>query len=157
MNLRNLVRGRRAQQGVAAVELALVLPVLIVFISFPLFFGRVFWHYTVAERAAHDAARYLATVPRQEMGNRQRGMDAAAIANFIAMEETAELNPGGEFGVSVDVLCDIGSCNLGVPPTVTVIVRMKMFDPLFSAFTWPVVGDDGLLLRAAVTMRYVGT
>ena len=52
-------RGARRQRGIAAVELALVLPVLFILVMFPLYLGRVYWHYTAIQYAAQDAARYL--------------------------------------------------------------------------------------------------
>ena len=46
------LRGR----GSVAVECAIVLPILLLLISGLLFFARVFWCYTVAQKAAHDGA-----------------------------------------------------------------------------------------------------
>lgn len=147
---------KRRQSGVAAVEFALVLPVLVLLLTLPLFFGRCFWHYTVLQKAAHDAARFMATVPIADIKNPTRAMDAAALAKFIATEETAELRPGGMYPVSIDIFCDAGSCNFGQPVKVRALVRIRMFDTVFGQYTWPFIGDDGLVLEADVSMRYVG-
>jgi hypothetical protein len=144
------------QRGNAAVEFAIILPVLVILISVPLFFGRCLWHYTVVQKAAHDAARYMATVPAGEIKNPVRAMDAAAVARYIATEETAELQPGGQYPVSIDIFCDDLSCNLGQPLEVRAVVRVKMFDPIFGQFTSPFIGEDGILMKADVSMRYVG-
>ncbi|MDT1837773.1 pilus assembly protein, partial [Acinetobacter baumannii] len=45
---------RRKERGSAAVEAAIVLPALILFLAVPLFLARIFWYYSVAEKAAHD-------------------------------------------------------------------------------------------------------
>ena len=150
------VRARRRQRGVAAVEAAVLLPLLLVLLVFPLFFGRIFWHYAVLQKAAHDAARYLATVPLVEMNNPARGPLAADLARAIATTETAELYAGENSPVSITVLCDDGNCDAGLPATVSVLARTRMYDPFFGSVTKPIFGEDGLLLRAKVVMRYVG-
>jgi Flp pilus assembly protein TadG len=45
------------QRGVAAVEFAILVPLLLILLTAPLYIGRVLWHYTVIHKAAHDAAR----------------------------------------------------------------------------------------------------
>lgn len=143
-------------RGAAAVEMAVILPVMVLLIAFPLLFGRIFWHYAVIQSAAYDAARYLSSVPIAEMTSQTRGIRAADLAHDIAAAETAELVPGEDYIVSITVTCNDGACDVGVPATVTILVRVRMYDPFFNGFTWGVVGDEGLLLQAKVTMRYVG-
>ncbi|MES2018719.1 MAG: TadE/TadG family type IV pilus assembly protein [Pseudomonadota bacterium] len=149
--------GRRARQrGVAAVEFAVILPVLLVLLAFPIIFGRAFMHYSVAQKAAHDAARYLSSIPLVEMQDPTRVSEAEAIARQIVADETAELNPGHGFPVNVTVQCDSLACGFGLPAVVTVSVRMRMFDDYFNDLTWMVVGEEGISLRANVSMAYVG-
>lgn len=147
------------QRGIAALEAVLVLPLLLLLLAWITFFGRYFWHYTVAQKAAHDAARYLATVPQREMKTPGFGGGQAPVtqvAQAIAVQETAELNPG-PFPPSVMVSCQpLGCTGLSLPGKVRVLVVMQMTDDLFSPITSLVLGDDGLLLTADVTMLYVG-
>ena len=144
------------QRGVAAVEFAVILPLLIILLTFPVFFGRVFMHYSVAQKAAHDAARYLASIPLVEMTSQTRSGAAATIARQIATTELEELNPGSGSNVYVDVLCDGFSCGFATPTVITVSVRMRMFDDFFNDFTWEAVGNNGIPLQAIVSVPYVG-
>lgn len=151
----------RSQRGVAAVEFAIILPLLMVLITCLLFFGRCFWHYTVVQKAAHDAARYMATVPEWDIRNQTKGMNAAAVATYIATQETEELKPGGDYLITIDVQCgDLSgdhNCNSNAKPdTVRALIVVVMFDPIFTAFTSPFIGDNGVVLKADVRMRYVG-
>lgn len=86
--------GKRRQKGVAAVEFAVILPVLVTLLFVPVFFARVFMHYSVAEKAAHSAALYLSSIPRMEMGDQDKALDAVDIASQIVDITIDELNPG---------------------------------------------------------------
>lgn len=146
---------RRRQRGIAAIELAVILPVVLIMLSVPLFFGRVFWHYTVAQKAAHDAARYLSGVSLAEMTAPGRIGKVIAVAQAIATAEMSDLNPG-PYAPGVTIQCDGVSCFGFAPPsTVRVVVQMPIYDDIFPAFTSELVGAYGWLLTADVTMRYV--
>lgn len=151
---------RRSQRGAVAVEFAIILPAMVLMIAFTLLFGRIFWHYTVAQKAAHDAAVILASASRLEIGTKTPTFSVVEIANLakaIATEEVAELNPG--FGRPyIEVFCDDGAC-LGetVPNQVRILIRMNMTDIFLGGFTDAVLDSDGLILRADVRVPYVGT
>lgn len=151
--------GRRNQDGVAAIELALVLPILVALLSAPLLFGRVFLHHSMAQKAAHDAARFLASAPQRDITWRKRDgteVGAAALARAIARSTLAEANTGFAMP-SVDVFCDGETCTRATVPTrVQVIVQMDITDQLFTGFTGDYTGDWGIPVRADVTMAYVG-
>jgi hypothetical protein len=145
---------RRRQAGVAAVEFAILLPLMFVLLSAPLFIGRVMWHYTVAQKAAHDAVRYLATVSEAEMRTPALITSAVAAARAIASAELAELNPG-PYPPSVIILCDAAGCDgFTMPTTVRVTVRMEMHDPFFPT---EFGGDYGLFIAGDAQMSYLGT
>ena len=154
-SLRNMLF--RRQRGSAAVELALVLPTLVILMTVPLFFARYFWHYTVAHKAALDAARYLSTVSVREMRSASLAATAGQIANGIAAEEIADLSPGKD-KPSIEIFC--GSSNLCIgygaatmPETIKVRVSMNMFDNVFGAVN---TGRYGWRIIAEAEVRYVG-
>ena len=149
-------RRARRQRGVAAVEMALMLSLMILMLAAPLFLGRVFYHYEVAQRAVHDAAVYLSTVPQIEMKTSAQAANEAALAAAIVAEEIAGLAPGPLAPV-VAVQCDGSPCaGFSVPSTIRVVVLLDMFDEAFGPYTGFLTGDNGLALTADVTMRYVG-
>lgn len=149
-------------RGVAAVELAVWLPFLVLLLGAGLFLGRFFWHYTVAQKAAHDAARFLASATVTEMRAPPVGGGSdnpvAAIARKIANEEIAELRPGGPYSPHVNVLCDvIYSCDgQFVPKKVTVSIQISVTDIFFPNLTYSMLNTDSLLIQAGVTTNYVG-
>jgi hypothetical protein len=159
--MKRLPSGRplRYAGGTAAVELAVLLPILMLLLAAPLFFGRIFWHYTAAQKAAHDAVRFLSTASAAEMRTPGAGgteAPIAAAAREIVRMELAELNPGPDQPF-IDVQCNgIGCAGFTIPTKVTVSVRMPMYDEFFGAFTAQFTGGDQILLQAAVTMDYVG-
>lgn len=153
LSLANMPRKREA--GAAAIELAVLLPILIVFLLFPIFLSQCLWHYTVAQKAAQDAARYLSTVPRSEMMSKDLAEKAGDLAIEIAEREIAELAPSSGI-TGPKAFCDAENCgdlSTGtVPKTVRVRLAFTMYDPLgLIDFGW-----YGLEITANHTMRYVG-
>lgn len=144
---------RRAARGVAAVEFAIMLPLLVVLLSAPLYIGRILWHYTAAQKSAHDAAQYLASVPDIEMRSPTLAIPAAAVANNIVTAELGELISEA-YPPLVTILCDGTICGgYTVPTMVSVNVQMRIQDPFFGiAF-----GDDGYFLSADSQMLYIGS
>ena len=146
----------RRQAGTAAVELALMLPILIVFLTVPIFFARCFWHYTVAQKAAQDAARYLSTVSRSEMMSPTLATEAAALATRIANLEMAELSPGSTI-LPPTVYCDDDNCGISsgnVPAVVRVKIVFNMYDSIFGIVD---VGRYGIQITANAKVPYVGS
>jgi hypothetical protein len=151
---RRLPAPPRRQRGVAAVEAAIVLPILILFLTFPIFFARCYWHYTAAQKAAQDAARYLSTVPAQEMRSKKLAKAAAAIALEIAQKEIAELAPGTTID-DPQVYCDESLCGTfpgKLPGTVHVLLNFGVVDNIFGVVD---TGRYGFQITADVTMPYV--
>ena len=94
--------GRQHERGVAAVEAAIILPILLLFFGLPsVFYAFYFRQYTAVQKAAHDAAIYLATAPKVEMTT--AGPDGyfagITLAKKIVAKELAGIVPDG---VSVD-------------------------------------------------------
>jgi hypothetical protein len=155
---KNRRQRRFSDKGTASVEMAIVLPVLLLFLAVPLFFARVFWFYSVSQKAAHDAARVLSTATQLEMKAQGSGFSEApmaALARQIATEEMKEIIPALS-GLIIDVQCDLSTCGIVVPQTVRVKVLIKIKDPFFSAITDELTGSDAFILASDVTMSYAG-
>jgi hypothetical protein len=149
---------RRTEGGSVAIETAIILPILLLFLAVPLFLARVFWYYSVAEKAAHDSARFLSQASRVEILGTGNGAKPGvlAIAESIIEAELEEIRPG-LVGTSPTILCDSYTCDgLSVPADVRVAVRIRVRDNIFGPITDAIFGEDGLLLTADVTMRYAG-
>lgn len=154
-SLRKLLCKR--QGGSAAVELAIVMPILFVLMTVPIFFARYFWHYTVAHKAAQDAARYLSTISVREMRSAALSATAGQIARGIAAEEIADLLPGKDKPV-IEVFCGptklcSGYSASAMPETIAVSVDMDMIDTLFGVVG---TGFYGWHIGAVAEVRYVG-
>jgi Flp pilus assembly protein TadG len=149
--------GARQQKGIAAVEFAVVLPILVVMLAVPLFLAFVCWHYTVAEKAARDAARYLSSAPKAEMLAIAGGeIEAAKFAKSIADLEMSELKPG-PFPIFVEAQCNGVTCLGNTPPTtVRVVVRMQVVDQFFPVVTDFLGTGEGIWLTADASMPYAG-
>jgi Flp pilus assembly protein TadG len=151
---------RRSEQGSVAVEAALVIPILVLFLAVPLFYARVFWTYSVAQKAAHDATRFLATATNVEMttlGAGDSDAPVAALAKAIVLAETDEIRPALDARTIV-VQCDLSQCGWSVPQTVRVQVRMRVSDSILGAITgdFYTVSGQGVNLTADDTMGYAG-
>lgn len=144
------------QRGSAAVEAAILLPIFVTLLTFPIFYARCFWHYTAAQKAAYDAARYLSAVPAREMRSKKLAKAAAAIALEIAQREIAELSPGTDIDPP-QIYCDDALCGTfpgTVPSTVHVLFNFGMRDTFFGVVD---TGRYGLQITADVKMRYAGS
>ena len=153
--------GRRNQKGIAAVEFALVLPVLILLIAFTQFFGRMFWHYTVALKAAHDAATIVAMASNSEIATMKSDLgeiEISKIARQVAQSELAALNPNNGSPATVDISCDALTCRGDAVPTdIVVAVKMTLVDFILPFYTTEVTGPEPMTIRAEVRVKYVGS
>lgn len=141
----------RNESGAAALELALILPLLIAFLTIPLFFGIYFWHYTVVQKSAQNAVRFMASVPVREIKSVTTAKYARDIAEAMVQEGIADLIPATT--PIIDIQCDGLTCGDGVPGNVRVVVRLRLKDHFFHLVD---TGDDGWPVRADVSMRYAG-
>ena len=141
------------QRGAAAVELAILIPILIVILAPLILYARYMWHYTVVHRAAQDAAQYLATVPKAEMNSRLLAGRAKDVAVEIVKTELADLAPEDAL-YDPGVYCDTEECGsvAGAPQTVRVLVSFEFYDNIFHTY----LGPRGFTIEANVTMSYVG-
>lgn len=152
--LRRKAPGRRRQRGAAAVEFAMMMPVLAVVLVPMILCARYMWHYSVAHKAAQDAARYMSTVSVTEMRSRVLATEAREVAVEIARRELAELAPGEDYPPA-EVECDTVTCGVRsgtTPATIRVFLTFNMHDPIFNIY----LGPTGTLFEISVEVPYVG-
>jgi len=141
------------QTGVAAVEFAIMLPMLVALLAAPLFIGRTLWHYTIAQKAAYSAAMYMSSIPETEVRSPTLSASSFAVARDIVLAEMSDIDPALA-PYSVGIFCDGSQCDgLSTPAVVRVTVRVQMHDPFFGT-SFP---GDGLLLTGEANMSYIGS
>jgi len=99
--------GRPHECGSVAIEMAIVLPLLLVFLGLPsLYLAFYFRQYSAAQKAAHDAALYLSTAPRVEMttSGPDGSIAAVTLAKKIVEKELAGIVPASIPAVP-DIYC----------------------------------------------------
>ena len=112
----------------------------------------------MAEKAAHDSARFLSQASRVEIVGAGNGTKPGVVglAESIIDAELEEIRPG-LVGALPTILCESYACGgLNVPADIRVAVQIRVRDEIFGFITDPIFGEDGLLLTADVTMRYAG-
>jgi len=148
-----LNRFRRDEQGVQLIEMAIVIPILLVLFAGVAEFGRYFYEYTTLAKASRLGARYLVSKSLNSSVNYE-----TLAKNIVVYGNTA--------GSGSPILSGLSPSNVevtyagpvaGVPETVTVTIVSYPHVPLF---------DLGGLLRnpslsmavdvkPSVTMRYL--
>jgi len=149
---------RHSAAGGVAVEMAIVMPLLILLLAVSLFFARVYLFYSVGQKAAHDAARFLSTATQAEMRTPGGGFNEAriaALARWIAQEELREIVDFTD-GILIDIECNTGACGAAVPDMVHVRVQITLHDTIFGNLTTSYLGNTDMVMVGNVTMRYVG-
>lgn len=141
------------ERGTQLVELAIVLPVLIVLLAATAEFGRFFYTYTTLSKAARSGARYLATAA-------VNATEDANAKNLIIYGNTA--------GTGTPILAGLTPAQIQItrsggvpslPQTVTVKFTGYSYQPIFNLGA--LTGNSSLSLSIAVapgtSMRYLLT
>ncbi|MET0322654.1 MAG: TadE family protein [Duganella sp.] len=124
----------RPAGGVAVMEMLIVMMFLLTVLIVPLYLGRYFYHYTMAQKAVQNAVTYLARVPVAEIVNPQRAAIVAGVANQMVAEMLAEV-AGSDVPPTVIVQCGQFFCSgLERPATVTVGVMLPVDDIFFPTY-----------------------
>ena len=106
----------RRQCGAIALELALTLGFLFPVAAMLIYYGRVLYHYEVAQKAAHDAVRYLASASVANINNPATATHEVEVAQAILQQELSVLNP---YKLAITIACDGQVCaGMAVPLTV---------------------------------------
>jgi Flp pilus assembly protein TadG len=124
---------RLRSRGVAAIEAAIVMAVLAPALVMALNLGRLALNGAALDRAASNAARYLATVPIESLRDSTRR--AAALTSAQAMiDQTLAAAMIDVQSVHVEFTCDPGQCSglqaASTPSKVGVLAVMEYRDVL---------------------------
>lgn len=140
------------ERGVAAVEFALVIALLLLIVAGIFEFGRAFWYYDALAKATRDAARYLSTASPLGSGAESNAKDIVAQAATAA--GVPDFNKDDNVEITVTYLNS-------VPDYVTVTITDYNLDigGIIPFFT-PVIPAGGVTSYAATlgphtTMRYI--
>ena len=150
-----LVRFRRDEQGVQLIELAIVLPIMLLLFAGLAEFGRYFYEYSTLAKSARLGARYLAS-KSVTSGKDWKG-DAKNLVVYGNIAGTGDpILPGLGIG-NVDVQYSGGPAS--IPDTVTVNIIDYPHESLFDLGAF--LHSDSLSLnvdvKPSVTMRFLLT
>ncbi len=151
---------RARQQGVASIELALILVFFSGLLGVVLFVSNILQTYTTVQKAANGAARYLATTPLLEMSNVDDAENAALQAENLAIASAAAMHLALRRS-QVTVQCDYGfgygDCGSTTAKPAKVLVKILL--PIQSVFfrdsvlDW--LGDPGVItVNSLSNFRY---
>lgn len=150
-------RPRRRQSGVAAVELAFLLVLLLLMAAGTFEFGRGFWYYNALAKATRDGARAMSIAPAATISSTAVGAVQTLVVNAA---NGANIDPTLA-AANVAVTCDGSACVDGTAPDeVRVAITGYAIDiggifPFFDPATYGVSSIAGVNLAPHTTMRYM--
>lgn len=151
--LHPLQRFRRDERGIQLVEVAIVVPILLILFGATAEFGRFFYEYTTLTKAVRGATRYLTVNP------------VGTAADGVAKNMVVFGNPTG---TGTPLLPGLSTSNVEIvreggvpllPQRVTVKIVDYKHDPIFDlgALTKSVGLSLNIDVKPSVTMRYLLT
>lgn len=151
-----LNRFRRDEQGVQLLELAIVLPIMLLLFAGVAEFGRYFYEYTTLAKSARLGARYLASKSVMSSSNNWKG-NAKNMVVYGNIGGTGDPIMPGLSPANVDIQYAGGPA--GVPDTVTVKIIDYQHESLFDlgAFLNTPSLSLNVDVKPSVTMRYLLT
>jgi Flp pilus assembly protein TadG len=140
---------KRTQHGVALVEFALILPLLLVLTLLTTEFGRAFYQYNTLTKSVRDAARYLSMqLPNTQIA---QARNLAVYGNLAGTGRPLALDLTT---AQVDATWDPEG-SAPVINTVTVRISGYTFQPLFASVFGITFADGGVITfsNISATMR----
>ena len=150
-----LVRFAACERGTQMVELAIVLPVLLLMLATTAEFGRFFHTYTTLTKATRSAARFLTTAPAN-------GADDTKAKNLVVYGNTeGEGDPllNGLSTSHVTITREGGAPSAGMPERVTVEIDGYTYQPIFDPGAFIGNSDASLNIEVSpsTTMRFMSS
>jgi Flp pilus assembly protein TadG len=148
----------RDERGVQLVELALVLPLMMMLFGAAAEFGRYFYEYTTLAKASRVSARYLVTAKTD-------GTQDLAAKNLVVYGNTQGTGTPVLTGLTISNIVIVrkdknGAAQVGgVPQTVTVQISNYTHQPIFDLgkLTNNTALSLNIAVKPSVTMRYLLT
>jgi Flp pilus assembly protein TadG len=150
------IGARPGQRGVAAVELAIILPLMLLIAAGIVEFARAFWYYNALDKASRDAARYVSMLSATDRADAAKVAAAFTTAKSLAVTEAngANVNPVVASS-NIDITSAICPSATGNYDCVGVRVVDFSFLP-GTLFPFVGAGTLGAIpLQPATTMRYM--
>ena len=143
---------KRDERGLQLVELAIVLPVLVLLFAAAAEFGRYFYEYTTLAKGSRVAARFLATA-------RTNGDDDACAKNLVVYGNLAGTGNAIVTGLQTsNVEITRVPTGTSVPNTVTIKIINYQHTPLFDLGGLTKSSATlSINVKPSVTMRYLVT
>lgn len=162
----NIKKRGRQERGAAAVEFALVLPILLLVVAGTVEFGRAFWFYDTLSKATRDAARYLTMAScysgESESDCNIRLGNVAAAAKTLVATAAAEAHLSDFSAANVEVRCDASPCSTNAAVLGSTHVTVAIVDYGIRLGEWLPLGyisepaGYNLGIQPYTTMRYMG-
>lgn len=149
-----LARFRRGERGIQLLEVAIVLPILLLLLAATAEFGRYFYYYSTLSKATRSAVRYLTAKP-YTTASKTEALNLALCGTTTTCVANTEILPGlttGNFSITAT------GTNTFFPETVTVQVVSYNYQPIFDLGSY--VGGAAwasVPVSPSTTMRYLLT
>ena len=153
-----LPRFRRDERGVQLVEIAIVLPLLLMMFAAVAEFGRYFYEYTTLAKAARVGGRFMASKTLTSATTNWQ-LQAKRLVVYGNIDGTGSPVLPGLTINNVDLVFQGGtySSGSGVPATVTVNIINYKHDPIFDLGKLTKIKTLSLNVdvKPSITMRYM--
>jgi Flp pilus assembly protein TadG len=152
MNVRNRFSCAGRQRGIAIIEMAIALPVILLLMLMVAEFGRVFYQYSTLNKAVRDGARYAA-------GTAVFGSTGTVQLTSSIVNETRSLVATGSVGGTTSLLPGLSAANVTLAtagPGNIQVTATYTFQPIFDVlpgFTATGNRSLGFTLTASNVMK----
>lgn len=166
---RKIKAAGRSERGSVAVEMAIMLPILVVFLGFTsLYWAYYFRQYSAFRKAAHDAALYLATAPRLDLTT--AGTDGNFVATTLARrivdkELAGMVHEDAPVELFIGCLYQLGTAEPQTSSCTPSAFKQELGGTLYRfdltltvPYIDPITGTqvESLTMSAITSMRYLG-
>ena len=155
-----LSRFRRSEAGVQLVEVAIVIPVLLMLFGAVAEFGRYFYEYTTLAKAARVGARYMSTKTLRLTATKDWILDTKKLVVYGNTAGTGTPIMTGLSVDNVDVQFAGGTYSAprtGVPTTVTISIINYNHQPVFDLGKLTKISglSTNVAIKPSVSMHYL--